>query len=313
MLDLGGFLKLGNKKVKSGASRCTATGHVALLALGLGLGLSLSGARLYAQGTSSATGKASAAPKATATLAAVATAPPTELHPWQAALPRLTPEAYFANLTNGEKIETPFLVKFGLSGGWGLAPISNEVGGKSGHHHLLVNRDLPLDFKQALPFTEQYMHFGKGQMETVLNLPPGNYTLRLLLADDKHLPHFVYSKPLAVTVTKRNDTDPKSLVKKGIGLQLVGDGLKPPFRVQFHASGLNVAHLAQQEKDTGHFRLAVVPKVGDKPAVIDLVNGQTEVWLAPPAGDYTLKLEFVDNVNPANPLAAGVSKAIKVQ
>ena len=44
------------------------------------------------------------------------------------------------------------------------------MGGKSGHHHLLVNRDLPLDFKAALPFNEQYIHFGKGQMETVLTL-----------------------------------------------------------------------------------------------------------------------------------------------
>ena len=64
------------------------------------------------------------------------------------------------------------MVRFGLCGAWGLAPISKVVGGKSGHHHLLINRDLPLDFKQALPFNEQYMHFGKGQMETILNLPP---------------------------------------------------------------------------------------------------------------------------------------------
>ena len=313
MLELVGFLKLNGKKTNRGASPCKPAGHDALLALGLALGLSLPVSCLHAQGAPSATGRAIATGKAAATSATGVTAPPAMLHPWQAALPRLTPEAYFANLANGEKIETPFLVKFGLSGGWGLAPISKGIGGKSGHHHLLINRDLPLDFKQALPFNEQYMHFGKGQMETVLNLPPGNYTLRLLLADDKHLPHFVYSKPLVVTVTKKNDTDPKSLVKKGISIQVTGDEVKPPFRVKLHASGLNVAHLAQQEKDTGHFRLAVVPKVGDKPAVIDLVNGQTEVWLAPPAGDYTLKLEFVDNVNPANPLAAGVSKAVKVQ
>ena len=53
------------------------------------------------------------------------------LHPWQAALPRLIAEAYFTNLNDGDKIETPFLVKFGLSGGWGIAPISKPVAGNS--------------------------------------------------------------------------------------------------------------------------------------------------------------------------------------
>lgn len=177
----------------------------------------------------------------------------------------------------------------------------------------MVNRDLPLDFKQALPFTEQYIHFGKGQMEAALNLAPGNYTLRLLLANTQHLPHFVYSKPLTITVTKKNDIDPKSLIQKAVSVNLAGDNLKRPFRAQFHASGLNVAHLAQQEKDTGHFRLSIVPKAAAKPVEIDFVNGQTEVWLEPPAGDYTLKLDFIDNVNPDKVLASALSKTFKVQ
>lgn len=233
------------------------------------------------------------------------------LHPWQAPTPAGTAEAYFTNLKSGESIETPFLLKFGLSGGWGLAPISKPLGGKSGHHHLLVNRDLPLDFKAALPFNEQYIHFGKGQMETVLTLAPGTYTLRMLLADDKHLPHFVYSKPLKVTITKKNSTDPKTLVNKGISLMVSEPELKAPFRVQFHASGLNVAHAVQKEKDTGHFKLTVVSKAGAL-AEMDFVEGQTETWLAPPAGDYTLKLEFVDNLNPKQALVSAVTTAVRV-
>lgn len=234
------------------------------------------------------------------------------LYPWQAAQSGQGGDAYFVNLGNGDKIETPFLVKFGLSGGWGLAPISKASSGKSGHHHLLVNRDLPLDFKQALPFTEQYIHFGKGQMETVLNLAPGDYTLRLLLADQMHLPHFVYSKPLKITVTKKNSLDPASLSKKGINLNVLGDELKRPFRVQFHASGLSVAHLAQQEAGTGHFRLSIAPKSGAKPVEMDFVNGQTEVWLEPPVGDYVLKLDFVDNVNPGQILAKAEPRSVRV-
>ena len=238
-----------------------------------------------------------------------------QFHPWLATAPQTTNEAYFTDLQDGARIETPYLVSFGLSGGWGLAPITKPVAGKGGHHHLLVNRELPLDFKQALPFNDQYIHFGKGQMESVLTLEPGNYTLRLLLADNKHLPHFVYSKSIKVTVTQKNKAvDPKSLLKKGIALKnLPADGRLPAlFRLQFHASGLNVAHLSQAEKDTGHFRLTVSPQGGGKPAEMNFVNGQTEVWLSPPAGTYMLKLEFVDNANPSEFLTAAVTAPVKV-
>jgi hypothetical protein len=220
------------------------------------------------------------------------------LHPWVVPSPNVTSEAYFTNLVDGANIETPFRATFGLGGGWGLAPITSPASGKSGHHHLLVNRDLPLDFGKALPFNDQYIHFGKGQMETVLTLEPGSYTLRLLLADDKHIPRFVYSKPLKVVVTRKiKDIDPKSLIANTVSLlNIVPDAkLKPPFRVQFHTSGLNVGHLNQKEKDTGHFRLTLTSPRGGKPEILDFVNGQTETWLAPPSGIYSMKLDFIDN------------------
>ena len=216
-----------------------------------------------------------------------------DLHPWEVPTPRLTSEAYFTNLKNGDKIETPFLLKFGLSGGWGLAPIAKAAGSKSGHHHLLVNRDLPLNFKEALPFNDQYIHFGGGQMETVLTFEPGTYTLRMLLADQQHLPHFVYSKPITITVTKKSPTDPKSLQTKGIGLTLPGPSVSPPFRVQFHASGLNVSHQSQQIAGSGPFRLVV--SNGKETADMAFVNGQTETHLSPPPGNYSLRLYWVGN------------------
>ena len=259
---------------------------------------------------SSATAQLSSAP----TDASAAAQGPT--HPWLAPLPKTTADAYFSNLQDGAKIETPFRLTFGLAGGWGLAPIASPSTDKSGHHHLLVNKDLPLNFKQALPFNDQYIHFGKGQMETVLTLEPGTYTLRLLLADDKHVPRFVYSKPLTVTVTRKNaSVDAKTLTRKGIAfLNLPADQkVRPPFRLQFHASGLNVAHRAQQAQDTGHFRLTVTPQAGGKPAEIDLINGQTEVWLSPPPGTYALKLDFLDNVTPGKVLAESVLSPVKVE
>lgn len=238
------------------------------------------------------------------------------LHPWQAPARQGTADAYFLNLEDGAKIETPYKLEFGLASGWGLAPISSPAAGKSGHHHLLVNRDLPLDFKKALPFNDQYIHFGKGQMETVLMLEPGTYTLRLLLANDKHVPHFVYSKPVKITVTAKNkNVDPKSLVTKGLSLPgLLADAkVSSPFKAVFHASGLNVAHLSQAEKDTGHFRLTMMPQAGGKPAQMDFVNGQTEAWLSPPPGSYALKLDFVDNANPGKTLVESITVPVRVQ
>ncbi len=248
---------------------------------------------------------------ASAVLPASAQTPPGRTHPWQAPPPRLTAEAYFTNLKDGDRIETPYLLKFGLSGGWGLAPIAQPGRAKSGHHHLLVNRDLPLNFKEALPFNDQYIHFGKGQMESVLTLEPGTYTLRMLLADQNHLPHFVYSKSATITVTKKNPTDPKALSVKGLALQLEGPVVKRPFRVQFHASSLNVAHESQRLPETGHFRLTVSPASGT-PAVMDFVEGQTEVWLSPPVGSYSLRLELLDNVTLGEPLVEAVSASVRV-
>lgn len=237
--------------------------------------------------------------------------PPPQIHAWQTPPPSAGGTAYFTNLQDGASIETPYLLKFGLSGGWGIAPISKPLGGKSGHHHLLVNRDLPLDFKQPLPFNAQYIHFGKGQMETLLDLAPGKYTLRLLLADHQHLPHFVYSPPVSVTVTRKSGADAQKLVTKGIQLLLPAPGTRAPFPIRFHASGLNVGFVAQKETDTGHFRLTLTPAKG-KPEVLDFRNGQTEVWLAPPAGEYTARLEFLDNTKPDAELAPAVSGVLRV-
>ena len=228
-------------------------------------------------------------------LATAYAAPGTPLHPWQRPTPLAKSEAYFTNLADGDQIETPFLLKFGLSGGWGLAPVAKPGSQKSGHHHLLVNRDLPMDFVKALPFNDQYIHFGGGQMETVLTFEPGTYTLRMLLANQKHLPYFVYSKPATITVTRKNGTDPKSLVTRGISMMLDPQPRRMPFRVQFHASDLKVGQQAQDEPGTGHFALRVASTSGKGTADLAFPEGQTEVYLMPPSGSYNLTLHWVSH------------------
>lgn len=234
-------------------------------------------------------------------------------HPWISAPSRVPPpETHFTNLEDGARIETPYLLKFGLSR-FGLAPIVKPVPG-TGHHHLLVNRELPMEFTKPLPFNDQYIHFGKGQMETVLNVPPGAYTLRLLLADDKHIPHFIYSRPLHLTVTARREgIDPKGLVKPGVEILAPAAGTVPalPFRVVFHASGLNVGHVDVTEPGVGHFRL-VAERAGGGTERIDFAQGATETWLAPPAGDYRLRVELVRNAAPNDTMAVSSPLALKV-
>lgn len=221
-------------------------------------------------------------------------------HPWVTVPPTRSPESYFTNIEDGEVRESPFVLRFGLSMR-GLVP-AGKTAGRAGHHHLLVNQPLPLDFTKPLPFTEKYIHFGKGQMETVLNLPPGKYELRMLLADEGHIPFFVYSKPLTLTISKQNkDVNPASLTGPArieIMSPPAGETLRPPFRVQFHASGYNISHVGARVPDTGHFRL-VLERTGRKPEVLNFLAGQTEAWLNPPADDYALRLELVNGTTGA--------------
>lgn len=249
----------------------------------------------------------------TAAGALAAALPAQAQHPWiSAPLSAQSPQTHFSNLDDGAQIETPFLLKFGLSR-FGLAPIVRPVAG-TGHHHLLVNRDLPMEFTKPLPFNDQYIHFGKGQMETVLSFAPGTYTLRLLLADDKHIPHFIYSKPIKVTVTKKNEgIDPKSLVKPGVAIlaPAAGQALAGPFRIAFHASGLSVGNVAVAEPGIGHFRLEAERK-GGATEQLDFANGATEAWIAPPAGDYRFRLALVRNAAPGDVMATSEPLALRV-
>ena len=217
-------------------------------------------------------------------------------HPWVEPPPNRQAEAYFTNLKDGDSRESPFLLRFGLSMR-GLVP-AGKTAGRAGHHHLLINQPLPLDFKKPLPFTEQYIHFGKGQMETVIDLKPGTYQLNLLLADQGHIPYFVFSKPVRVTVTAQNRQVLPATVTGARRVEILApsdqQAVRGPFRVQFHASGYNIAHWQGMAPDTGHFRLTL-ERGGKKADVLDFRQGQTEVWLNPPRGDYSMRLDLIDN------------------
>jgi len=87
----------------------------------------------------------------------------------------------------------------GLSGA-GVAPAGIEKA-NTGHHHLLIDVDLP-PLDQEIPSDKNHLHFGLGQTEARIELPPGRHTLQLLFADENHLPHSppVYSKKITIIV-----------------------------------------------------------------------------------------------------------------
>jgi hypothetical protein len=109
-------------------------------------------------------------------------------------------EVYIVSPKDGAKIKGTVTVVFGLKG-MGVAPAGIKFD-NTGHHHLLVDSDPPGDLAQPLPANEKTLHFGKGQSETTLTLPPGTHTLQLVLGDFLHVPHepAVISKKITITV-----------------------------------------------------------------------------------------------------------------
>lgn len=109
---------------------------------------------------------------------------------------------YIVSPADGDRVYRHFKVIFGLSG-MGVAPagVKKEA---TGHHHLLIDvNELPT-LNLPLPSTENIRHFGNGQTETWLALPPGEHTLQLLLGDFAHVPHAppILSERITITVVK---------------------------------------------------------------------------------------------------------------
>lgn len=109
-------------------------------------------------------------------------------------------KAYIIWPKNGQTIPGgKFWLRMGLKGA-GVAPAGVRKPG-TGHHHLLIDADPPPP-GEPIPNNRNHLHFGNGQTETVLELPPGRHTLQLLLGDKEHVPFAppVVSKRITITV-----------------------------------------------------------------------------------------------------------------
>jgi hypothetical protein len=109
---------------------------------------------------------------------------------------------YFIYPSNGERIYPNSTIRFGLRG-MGVAP-AGVVKPNTGHHHLMIDVETP-PLDRPLPSDLNHIHFGSGQTEKKITLSPGEHTLQLVLADEKHMPHDppVVSERIKVTVKVR--------------------------------------------------------------------------------------------------------------
>ena len=223
----------------------------------------------------------------------------------------------FSNLGRGYRVRTPFAVEFAVRG-MGVVPAGLALAG-TGHHHILIDTKLPLDVRAEIPFSDTHRHYGKGQTSTVLDLPPGKHTLRLLFADHDHRPYFVFSPEIEITVTGPRNAEPLPIdannfdttcrawyedemarpLPPGDAAEVLnirdGETVTSPFNVRFGVQGYGVCAAGQSAERSGYFMLDV-RQGGSLVRTVDLSNGATQTNLTLPNGTYQLRLHFVGGV-----------------
>jgi hypothetical protein len=107
---------------------------------------------------------------------------------------------YIISPKDGDAVTSPFKVQFGLTG-MGVAPAGVEKP-NTGHHHLIIDTTLsPAELKEPIANDAKHLHFGGGQTEAMVTLPPGKHTLQLVLGDWSHVPFNPPIMSAVITVT----------------------------------------------------------------------------------------------------------------
>lgn len=102
---------------------------------------------------------------------------------------------YFIEPKNNATVDQEFSVKMGITG-MEIKP-AGDMTPNTGHHHLLIDAD-PIKEGEVIPNSPNHLHFGKGQTETTLSLPPGKHILTLQFADGAHQS---YGFPMRQSIT----------------------------------------------------------------------------------------------------------------
>ena len=104
---------------------------------------------------------------------------------------------------DGAVVTSPVLVKMGIEG-FGITPAGTK--GKrrhsAGHHHVLLDLEQLPDMDEPIPRDANHVHLDAGETDVLLELPPGEHSLQLLLGDEEHEPFepSLISEKIRVTV-----------------------------------------------------------------------------------------------------------------
>ncbi|MEJ1160236.1 DUF4399 domain-containing protein [Prosthecomicrobium sp. N25] len=226
---------------------------------------------------------------------------------------------FFIDPPQGATVPGTFKVRFGVTG-MEIAP-AGQARPNSGHHHIIVDTDLP-PFDERIPADFNHLHFGSGQTEAELTLPPGDHTLQLLFADHDHVPHDppIVSQELRIRVVEAVQptveaaptgkatpaSSGRTAAPEGARVYFIypqdGSVIYPRSTIRFGLRGMGVAPAGVDKPNTGHHHLLVdveTPPL-DRPLPNDfnhihMGKGQTEHKLTLTPGEHTLQLILADH------------------
>ncbi|WP_332699182.1 DUF4399 domain-containing protein [Bosea sp. (in: a-proteobacteria)] len=224
---------------------------------------------------------------------------------------------FFVGLQDGATIPARSVIRFGTEN-IAIVPAGTRQD-NAGHHHLLVDAELP-PLDREIPSDFNHLHFGRGQTETELTLPPGEHTLQLLFADHEHVPHDppVMSQKVRVRVEVASATQPQPAPRTATGTPARtpspndaavyfiyprnGSTIYASSTIRFGLRNMGVAPAGIVKPNTGHHHLLIdVPTPALDVAIpsdlnhLHFGNGQTERKITLPPGRHSLQLILGDD------------------
>ena len=98
---------------------------------------------------------------------------------------------------NGAMVSSPVKVCMATEG-VEVQPAKKGVNDGKGHHHIIVDVDLPKDLSKPIGKDANHIHMGDGSICKEIKLSAGKHIIRALFAQGNHVP---YNPALTATVT----------------------------------------------------------------------------------------------------------------
>lgn len=120
------------------------------------------------------------------------------------------PRVFFIEPQDGASLQSPVHMVFGAEN-FEIRPVDDGAAPpdaedeRVGHLHIGVDTEC-LPPGVVIPQASPWVHFGDGQTEFDLQLPPGQYTLCLQAADDEHRTYTSPGLSQQITITVTEDT-----------------------------------------------------------------------------------------------------------